>query len=242
MTRSNAQAGTEAPKKRPGRPKGTTKAKGAGKGKVSRMRAEAKADLKARAAEVETTIPLPAIWHERGERAERLDEAEPLEGEVFGPGGGDWSEAEEGEYFARGRGTRGPAPLLKVSTRVFEAIWRAGLIDCTEEETAARLGVSHSTWQRFAREHPMARQCFADAKLVGNSLIRQALYEQAREGGFALSHVARYRLGQTDKVGITDAKTLVRETISEVGAALREKALARLGQSEESELPPVADG
>jgi hypothetical protein len=97
---------------------------------------------------------------------------------------------------------RGRKPILTCDPSTLDKLWDCGIMRCTKPETAAALGVSESTLERFFVEHPAAQAIWEDSNHAGNGSVRAELYAQALSGNTpALLHVAKHYLGMRDKFG-----------------------------------------
>jgi hypothetical protein len=136
--------------------------------------------------------------------------------------------------------TRGRKKALDFDEHTLTRIWTCGTSRCTHAETAAALGVSISTLQRFFKEHIEAEEVFDDAALVANASLRAHLNREATAGNTAvLLHCAKHWLGMTDKPKEDDAGSQLKDMMTQVADRLRAKYLAAVDESPAMEIPIV---
>jgi hypothetical protein len=133
----------------------------------------------------------------------------------------------------------GRRKALDFNEHTLTRIWTCGSNRLTHAETAAALGVSLSTLQRFFKEHPESEEVFDDAILVANGSLRAFLAREATAGNTpVLLHVAKHWLGLTDKVKEDDSGSQLKDMMTQVADRLRAKYLAAVDQGETVGIPP----
>ncbi len=111
------------------------------------------------------------------------------------PGFGAGGAADDGAPLMRGR-----RPCLHLTEETLQVIRALGLIRCTQPEAAARMGVSHKTFQRFLVENVIAREIWDDAQLCAKVSLRSLMFAHAIAGNAAvLLNMSKHWLGMTDK-------------------------------------------
>jgi len=95
---------------------------------------------------------------------------------------------------------RGRRPRLDLNEQTLQVIKALGLIRCTQPEAAARMGVSHKTFQRFLVDNEIARAVWDDAQLCAKVSLRSLMFAHAVAGNAAvLLSMSKHWLGMTDK-------------------------------------------
>lgn len=92
---------------------------------------------------------------------------------------------------------------LVLDERLLRQIQSLGEMQCTINETAGALGVSHVTLLSFFSRHPEARAAFDTGREYGKASVRRAQYKMALEAPQMAIWWGKQNLGQSDKAETT---------------------------------------
>lgn len=98
-------------------------------------------------------------------------------------------------------------PTIKFDKDQYAQIEKLAAMGCTDEEMAAVMGVSLSTWKRMKSRDELLVKTVAEGKASLNVKLRRMQIEMAMSGDRALLiHLGKHLLGQNDKVVVEDKK------------------------------------
>jgi hypothetical protein len=92
---------------------------------------------------------------------------------------------------------------LVLDDRLMRQVQALGEMQCTINEAAGALGVSHVTLLAFFSRHPEARDAFQTGREYGKASVRRAQYKMALEVPQMSIWWGKQNLGQSDKVEST---------------------------------------
>lgn len=117
--------------------------------------------------------------------------------------------------------------------RTLKQMIGAGKIQCTVSETAAVLGVSKLTLERFWNDWPDAREMWDMARETGKTSLRRKQIQVALKGNpQMLQWTGKQYLGQTDKQEVTATLTLEHLILSSLKVADAEPEGGSEGRAE----------
>lgn len=225
------------PKRKRGRPTGTTKGPSAPTKKLAAHKEKKRAKMgrktnaekaaarpKAQQLAIAELVETGKGFGEAEYKRRREEEARQREEEAAG--------GADGQFRIPYPFTAGRKPLLEFNEFTLTRIWQAGTCRCTQAETAATLGVSEKTLQRFFLEHPAAREVFEDAALVANGSLRSYVHSQAMAGNTpVLLRCMEHWLGMSHKDKGDDPTEAMKEVMAQVADRFRSKYLAQLDEA-----------
>jgi hypothetical protein len=92
---------------------------------------------------------------------------------------------------------KGGRPRAEINIEQVKTL--AGL-NCTEQEIAAVLGITHRTWIRHKKQDPELEEMVEQGKLTGNASLRRTQWQTAMDGNVTMQiWLGKNRLGQSDK-------------------------------------------
>lgn len=91
-------------------------------------------------------------------------------------------------------------PKLEVTTQMLRAVTQIAVSQCPDEEIAAFLGISYSTFKRRKREDPSLSEAVDLGRDSGKQMLRQVQWDTALGGDKTmLIWLGKQYLGQSDK-------------------------------------------
>lgn len=96
-------------------------------------------------------------------------------------------------------------PTIKFEKEQYAQIAKLAEIGCTDEEMAAVMQVSLSTWKRMKSRDELLVQTVAEGKANLNIKLKRMQIEMAMSGDRALLiHLGKHLLGQNDKIVVEE--------------------------------------
>jgi len=96
-------------------------------------------------------------------------------------------------------------PTIKFEKEQYAQVAKLAEMGCTDEEMAAVMQVSLSTWKRMKSRDDLLVQTVAEGKANLSVKLRRMQIEMAMSGDRALLiHLGKHLLGQSDKVVVED--------------------------------------
>lgn len=96
-------------------------------------------------------------------------------------------------------------PTIKFEKEQYAQVAKLAEMGCTDEEMAAVMQVSLSTWKRMKSRDELLVQTVAEGKANLSVKLRRMQIEMAMSGDRALLiHLGKHLLGQSDKVVVED--------------------------------------
>jgi len=101
---------------------------------------------------------------------------------------------------AKSKNPGGRPPKLQPDARTLTTIGGLGEINATHAESAAVLGVSRETFEKFLGKHKKAAEAFESGKAEGRVSLRRAQYKAALAGNATMQiWLGKQLLAQKDK-------------------------------------------
>lgn len=98
-------------------------------------------------------------------------------------------------------------PTIKFEKEQYAQIAKLSEMGCTDEEMAAVMGVSLSTWKRMKSRDEQLVKTISEGKANLSVKLRRMQIEMAMSGDRALLiHLGKYLLGQSDKVVLEEKR------------------------------------
>ncbi len=94
-------------------------------------------------------------------------------------------------------------PKLEVTPQMLAAVTNIAVSQCPDEEIAAYLGISYSTFKRRKRESPELAEAVDLGRDNGKQMLRNVQWDKAMDGNIVMMiWLGKQYLGQSDKTDL----------------------------------------
>lgn len=94
-------------------------------------------------------------------------------------------------------------PKLEVTDQMLKAVSAIAVKQCPDEEIAAYLGISYSTFKRRKAEDPKLSEAIETGRDCGKQMLRDVQWDKAMDGNIIMMiFLGKQYLGQSDKTDL----------------------------------------